>query len=122
MATTIITKNQEEIGSRFWGGDQRGVTIKLDLTKEEFANCKDVFVSFEFDDNFVSLNKFVKDWVSKNKTIEFEDAHSLNNRAREIETCRWFGNIDVGFQLSKTADDLRKRAKASVKDSISIIN
>ena len=122
MATTIITKNQEEIGCRFWGGDQRGVTIKLDLTKEEFANCKDVFVSFEFDDNFVSLNKFVNDWISENKTIEFENAHSLNNRAREIETCRWFGNIDVGFQLSKTADDLRKRAKASVKDSISIIN
>ena len=122
MATTIITKNQEEICCRFWGGDQRGVTIRLDLTKEEFANCKDVFVSFEFDDNFVSLSKFVDDWVSENKTIEFEDAHSLNNRAREIETCRWFGNIDVGFQLSKTADDLRKRAKASVKDSISIIN
>ena len=121
MATDLVTTTGEQLGCRFYGGKFRGVTLKLNLTKAEYNNYKNSKVAFEFKSDFDCLSNVVDGWVRDGKTLEFETAQSLNQRARNLEQSRWWGNVDVGFQLSQQANELRQRAKQAVQDSVSVV-
>lgn len=122
MGTELVThKSQEVVGKRYWGGNVKGTTLALYLTKAEYENYKNVLVGYECTDVYQTLEQLVNDWVSTGKTLEYETAQSLNDTARELENHRWVNDKTVGDWLQEQANECRVRAKQATKDSVRVV-
>tara|TARA_R100000655_G_scaffold9920_4_gene24389 strand:+ start:1123 stop:1494 length:372 start_codon:yes stop_codon:yes gene_type:complete len=123
MGTELVThRSNEVVGKRYWGGDKKGTTLSLDLTKAEYENYKNVVVGYEHSNVYESLEQLVNNWVSQGKTLELQTPTSLNERARDLENHRWYNSHDVGNNhLQPHATELRQRAKVATKDSLQVL-
>jgi hypothetical protein len=122
MGTELVThRSNEVVGKRYWGGDKKGTTLSLDLTKAEYENYKNVVVGYEHSNVYQSLEQLVNNWVKDGKTLELQTPKSLNNTARELENHRWVNDKTVGDWLQEQANECRVRAKQATKDSVRVV-
>ena len=119
MSTNVVTKDEQQLGVRYYGGADKGTTLKVNLTRFEFENFKNTLVCFEFQSDFVTFNQLVNDWLSQGKTLEFETSLTLNSNARKLENSRWV-NSSVGSALLAEARVYRARAKQAVRDELTV--
>ena len=100
MSTELLThRNQEVVGTRYWGGKEKGTTLSLDLTTAEYENYKNLVVGYEHSNVYQSLEQLVNNWVKDGKTLELQTPTSLNEKARDLENHRWHNSKDVGSSL-----------------------
>ena len=123
MGTELVTYTSKEVvGKRYWGGNLKGSTLSLHLTKSEYENYKNLLVGYEHTNVYQSLEQLVNNWVKENKTLELETAQSLNKKARDLENHRWYNTEDVGkHNLQPYESELRERAKVATKDSLQVL-
>lgn len=122
MSTNVVTKDDQQLGLRYYGGTNKGATLKVNLTKAEFENFKNTLVCFECQSDFVTFNQLVNDWVAEGKTLEFETSVTLNETARKLENSRWVNDSDVGSGLLAEARVYRARAKQAVKNQLKVVS
>lgn len=110
MSTTIMTRGDEIVAVRFWGGRETGAVIQLEITETELPAWAGTPVAEEGSSTYRTLS----DWLAaQDATIRFDNAARRNQAARELENHRWAvqDGTSVCDMLRGAASDMRQRAR-----------